>query len=284
MKIIDNIGEIRSLADNVRKRGLLIGFVPTMGALHDGHISLVRAAKKQCGFVVVSVFVNPAQFGPNEDFNSYPRTLENDCKICRAAGVDAVFTPAARQMYPQEQMIWVEPEGLSDCLCGRSRPGHFRGVATVCAKLFNIIQPDIAFFGQKDAQQALIIRRMVDDLNMPLKIEVCPTIRENDGLAMSSRNRYLTAEQRKFAPLLYAALQECELLIAQGIRDAAFLIEQMKAMIEQCPLFAVEYIEIVDAGTLKKADNISGKVLVALAARLGQARLIDNIILDIEKM
>ena len=191
-----------------------------MGALHAGHISLIEAAKRKCDFVVVSIFVNPTQFGPGEDFQKYPRPLKTDLQLCRKAGVDLVFAPTAKEMYSSENLTWVDVEKLTEPLCGRFRPGHFRGVATVCAKLFNIVLPDIAFFGQKDAQQAIVIKRMVADLNMPLKIVICPTIREKSGLALSSRNQYLTDQQKQDAAAIYKSLQKCRQLIKSGVRNS----------------------------------------------------------------
>jgi pantoate--beta-alanine ligase len=264
-----------------KSAGKSVGFVPTMGALHEGHFSLIRVAGQQCGFVVVSIFVNPTQFGPGEDIDKYPRPFDADIKACRDLGVDVVFAPMDQQMYPQKNLTWVNVEKLSEPLCGRSRPGHFRGVAAVCAKLFNIVQPDIAFFGQKDAQQAIIAQRMVADLNMPLKIVVCPTIREIDGLAMSSRNRYLTARQRKDAVLLYAALQKAEVFIAAGQRKSSELISEMEKILKISRQIKVDSISIVDAQTLDELDEVKGKVLIALAVKIGDTRLIDNVVVNL---
>jgi pantoate--beta-alanine ligase len=251
-----------------------------MGALHMGHISLIEAAMGQCDFVVVSIFVNPTQFGPGEDFEKYPRPFEADLEICRKAGVDAVFAPTPKEVYGPENVTWVNVEKLTEPLCGRFRPGHFRGVTTVCAKLFNMVLPDIAFFGQKDAQQAVVIKRMVADLNMPLEIVVCPTVREPDGLAVSSRNKYLSEQQRKDAALIYKSLQGCRELIESGIRDAAQITAQMRKVLEQVPSIKIEYVSIVDSDTLQSLDRVSGRVLAAVAARIGPARLIDNIVID----
>ena len=259
-----------------------VGFVPTMGALHAGHISLIKKAKQQCEFVVVSIFVNPTQFGPTEDLNKYPKPFDADIAICKSNGADAVFAPSAEEMYPERNLTWVNVEKLSEPLCGKSRPTHFRGVATVCAKLFNIVQPDIAFFGQKDAQQVIIIKRMVADLNMPMRIAVCPIVREPDGLAMSSRNKYLNAAERKDAPLLYASLQEAQLLINGGECKSAFITEQMKKILNISKLAEIDYISIVNADTLEEIEEIKGKVLIALAVKMPSARLIDNIMLDVE--
>jgi pantoate--beta-alanine ligase len=282
MEVINTIEKVRVIIAGAKSAGKSVGFVPTMGALHEGHFSLIRVAGQQCGFVVVSIFVNPTQFGPGEDIDKYPRPFDADIKACRDLGVDVVFAPMDQQMYPQKNLTWVNVEKLSEPLCGRSRPGHFRGVAAVCAKLFNIVQPDIAFFGQKDAQQAIIAQRMVADLNMPLKIVVCPTIREIDGLAMSSRNRYLTARQRKDAVLLYAALQKAEVFIAAGQRKSSELISEMEKILKISRQIKIEYISIVDARTLNELDEVKGKVLIALAVKIGQARLIDNIVVDVK--
>jgi pantoate--beta-alanine ligase len=282
MEVINTIEKVRVIIAVAKSAGKSVGFVPTMGALHEGHFSLIRAARQQCGFVVVSIFVNPTQFGPGEDIDKYPRPFDADIKACRDLGVDVVFAPTDQQMYPQKNLTWVNVEKLSEPLCGKSRPGHFRGVAAVCAKLFNIVQPDIAFFGQKDAQQAIIVQRMVADLNMPLKIVVCPTIREIDGLAMSSRNRYLTARQRKDAVLLYAALQKAEVFIAAGQRKSSELISEMEKILKISRQIKIEYISIVDARTLNELDEVKGKVLIALAVKIGQARFIDNIVVDVK--
>jgi len=282
MEIIETIDGMRKAIAKAKSTGKKIGLVPTMGALHAGHISLVKAAKKETDFAVVSIFVNPTQFGPTEDIDKYPRPFEADRKACKDSGVDIVFAPTVKEMYPQQNITWVNVEKLSEPLCGKTRPIHFRGVATVCTKLFNIVQPDIAFFGQKDAQQTVVIKQMVADLNMPLKIVVCPTVREKDGLAMSSRNKYLNAEQRKDAPLLYAALQEAEVFIGAGERKSSFLKEQMKKLLSISSRTEIDYISIADAKTLEEIDEIKGKILIAMAVKLGPARLIDNIVLDVE--
>jgi len=281
MEVAETIESVTELVKSTRISGKNIGFVPTMGALHTGHISLIEAAKEKSDFVVVSIFVNPTQFGPGEDFEKYPRPLYADLEICRKAGVDVVFVPSQEQMYPRENLTWVNVEKLTESLCGRSRPEHFRGVTTVCAKLFNIVEPDMAFFGQKDAQQAIVIKRMVADLNMPLQIVVCPTVRRPDGLAVSSRNRYLTAEQQKDATLIYKSLQECRDMIDAGVTDSRKIITQMQKILTHAPSIRIEYISIVDAVTLQDLERITGKVLAAVAVRIGPARLIDNILLDV---
>jgi len=283
MEIAKTIESVRQLVKAGRSKGKNIGLVPTMGALHIGHISLIEAAVKKCDFVVVSIFVNPTQFGPGEDFEKYPRPLDADLKICRKAGVDVVFVPTQEQMYPSENLTWVNVEKLTESLCGQSRPIHFRGVTTVCAKLFNIVAPDIAFFGQKDAQQAIVIKRMVADLNMPLEIVICPTVRRPDGLAVSSRNKYLTEEQKKDATLIYRALQKCCEMIDAGTTDSEMIIAEMRKILSRAPSIEIEYVNIVDAESLQNLDEIAGKVLVAVAARIGPARLIDNILVDVSK-
>lgn len=293
MEVINTIEKIRAIIAKAKSGAKKIGFVPTMGALHEGHFSLIRAAKQQCNFVVVSIFVNPTQFGPGEDIDKYPRPFEADIEACKNLGVDVVFAPSVEQMYPvrgftsngmypQKNLVWVNVEKLSEPLCGKNRPGHFRGVATICAKLFNIIQPDIAFFGQKDAQQAIIVQRMVADLNIPLKIVVCPTVRQQDGLAMSSRNKYLNAAQRKDAVLLYAALQKAEVFIKAGERKSRELISEVEKILKISRQIKIEYISIVDSRTLDELDEARGKVLIALAVKIGTARLIDNIIAEVE--
>jgi pantoate--beta-alanine ligase len=283
MKVAKTIESVRNLVKAARSKGKIIGFVPTMGALHIGHISLIEAAAKKCDFVVVSIFVNPTQFGPGEDFEKYPRPLKADLEICRKAGVDVVFAPSPQQMYPGENLTWVNVEKLTEQLCGQFRQGHFRGVATVCAKLFNVVALDIAFFGQKDAQQAIVIKQMVADLNMPLEIVVCPTVRQADGLAVSSRNQYLTEQEKKDATLIYKSLQKCQKLIEDGVIDSKTIINQMRKIIQQAPSIKIEYISIVDADTLQELKKITGKVLTVVAVKIGSTRLIDNILLDVNK-
>lgn len=280
IQIAKTIAEIRKYVAQARMAGKTVGFVPTMGALHAGHVSLIEAAVRRCNYVVVSIFVNPTQFGPGEDFEKYPRPFEKDAQICERCGTHAIFAPSSEEMYPRKNLTWVTVEKLTEPLCGRSRPGHFRGVTTVCTKLFHIVGADVAFFGQKDAQQATVIRRMVADLNMPLEIVVCPTVREPDGLAMSSRNQYLSPQERSQAPVIYRALKHCEKLMQAGWRDAAEVAEEMKRVLSEAPDLRPEYIGIVDAESLEPCDPIRGRVLVAVAARLGATRLIDNIVVD----
>ncbi|HPS56153.1 MAG TPA: pantoate--beta-alanine ligase [Sedimentisphaerales bacterium] len=281
MEVTHSIEQVRICVKNAVSQGKLIGFVPTMGALHEGHISLIKAAKQKCDFVVVSIFVNPTQFGPGEDFDKYPRPIEKDTQICEQAGVDMVFNPTANEMYKTANITWVNVEKLTEHLCGRSRPVHFRGVATVCTKLFNIVRPDFAFFGQKDAQQAIVIKRMVADLNMPLEIVICPIIRENDGLAMSSRNKYLSVEQRSQAVLLHKSLMLAEKTVKQGLRNCAEIKKQMREILNESSLISVEYINIVNIETLADIEEIVDSALIALAVNLGTTRLIDNIIVDV---
>ncbi|MCH7558246.1 MAG: pantoate--beta-alanine ligase [Planctomycetes bacterium] len=283
MEFAKTIESVRSQVKAARSGGKKVGLVPTMGALHVGHISLIEAAVEKCDFVVVSIFVNPTQFVPGEDFEKYPRPLEADLKICKKAGVDVIFVPTPEQMYPAENITWVSVEKLTESLCGQFRPGHFRGVTTVCTKLFNIVAPDIAFFGQKDAQQAIVIRRMVADLNMPLEIVICPTVREPNGLAISSRNKYLTEQQKKDAANIYKSLQKCRQMIDAGVTETTEIITEMRKILQQVPSIEIEYISIVDAETLRNIDRIAGKALAAVAVKIGPAKLIDNILVDVSK-
>lgn len=272
---------MQTLADRVRTEGKKIGLVPTMGYLHEGHLSLLRAARKGSHLVVMSLFVNPAQFGPNEDYQTYPRDFERDCALAGSEGTDIIFTPTATDMYPKGYTTWVEVAGLSDKLCGRSRPGHFRGVATIVTKLFNIVKPHKAFFGQKDAQQTVIIQRMVQDLNIDVEIEVLPTVREADGLALSSRNVYLTEQERQAALILSRALEVAKKLIQHGERTSAIILSKMKELISQEPLVGVDYVAITDLSTLEDLEKIDSEALIALAAKIGKTRLIDNCIVSV---
>jgi pantoate--beta-alanine ligase len=271
------VEEVRSAVAEARQRGLTIGLVPTMGALHAGHASLIETAAAETGFVVVSIFVNPTQFGPNEDLDRYPRSLEPDLKICEAAGGKLVFVPEVGTMYPSEFHTFVTVERLQDGLCGANRPGHFRGVATVVLKLFHIVQPDVAYFGQKDAQQARILQQMVHDLNLPVRLRVCPIVREADGLALSSRNRYLDPEQRRHATVLYRSLQKARSLIEAGERDASRIQSMLKARVAATPGAVLDYAEVVDAGSLRPVQTLRETVLIALAVKFGGTRLIDNV-------
>ncbi len=280
MKLVRSISEMNALGRTARSRGAHLGLVPTMGALHEGHLSLVRAARERSDLVAASIFVNPTQFGPNEDFAKYPRALESDCVLLEREGVELVFAPSVEEMYPQGAVTWVVVEGLSERLCGKSRPGHFRGVTTVVAKLFHIVEPDLAFFGQKDAAQVAIIRRMVLDLNMPVTIEVCPIVREPDGLAISSRNAYLSAQERKSALVLHRSLMRVQKLFESGERDSASLISAAKHEFASALAVRLDYIEIVDPETLEPETTGTKPTLVAVAAFVGQTRLIDNILLE----
>jgi pantoate--beta-alanine ligase len=275
------VEETRRAVAGARGRGLSVGLVPTMGALHEGHASLIRAARRQTGFVVVSIFVNPAQFGPNEDLSRYPRPLAQDLEWCGREGVDLVFHPEPATVYPPGFCTFVEVTGLQDVLEGAARPGHFRGVATVVLKLFNIVGPDAAFFGQKDGQQAGLVRQMVADLNVPVEVRVCPTVRAPDGLALSSRNAYLDAEQRRHAPALYAALELGRALIEGGECDPARVCAAMAARVASAPGAAVDYAEAVAADSLRPPDRLRGRVMLALAVRFGSTRLIDNVVVDV---
>lgn len=279
MKIHTTINSLRAESRAARVAGKRIGFVPTMGALHDGHLSLIRAAKSRCDLVVASIFVNPTQFGPNEDLAKYPRTFERDCQLLEKENADLLFAPTVEEMYSQDAVTWVTVEGLSEKLDGRSRPGHFRGVTTVVAKLFHIVEPDIAFFGQKDAAQVAIIRRMVRDMKFPVEIVACPIVREPDGLAMSSRNAYLDSSQRKAALVLSRALWEVERKYKSGERDTNTLIEHGKQLIAKEPAARLDYLELVNADTLDLVAQATPGTMVAVAAYVGNTRLIDNLLL-----
>jgi pantoate--beta-alanine ligase len=281
MEIIRDIPILKEKVKEARRRGCSIGFVPTMGFLHEGHLSLLRQAQAANDLVILSIFVNPLQFGTGEDFDDYPRDLERDATLAAGAGCDLIFAPSARDMYPRDYATFVDVERLTAGLCGASRPGHFRGVTTVVAKLFNIVTPDRAYFGQKDAQQAIVIRRMARDLNMNLEIEVLPIVREADGLAMSSRNTYLSSSERKAATVLYRTLLLAEKSVADGERDAGSLKRLMRAAIDQEPLAQIDYVAVVDAENLHEPVNIEKRVLIALAVRFGKTRLIDNIIVEV---
>jgi pantoate--beta-alanine ligase len=277
--IVHDIKEMQRLSDSVRVSGKRIGLVPTMGALHEGHLSLIRLARERADFVATSVFVNPTQFGQGEDFDRYPRDLDSDARKAFAAGSDLVFAPAKADMYEHGYSTFVHVGRLPERLEGASRPGHFRGVATVVTKLLNITKPHVAVFGQKDAQQVAVIRKMVRDLNMDVDIIVGPTVREQDGLAMSSRNAYLTPEQRREATVLYRALQYAQLQIAGGAREAARIIDEMQKMIRTESSGVVDYVSIADAETLEEVGGIppGRPLLISLAVRFGTTRLIDNI-------
>jgi pantoate--beta-alanine ligase len=279
LKTYNTIRDMRAASRAARRTGLRLGLVPTMGALHEGHLSLIRAAKASCQAVAASIFVNPTQFGPNEDLAKYPRPLERDRELLENEGVDLLFAPPVDEMYPNGTPTWVTVEGLSDKLDGRSRPGHFRGVTTIVTKLFHAVEPDAAFFGQKDAAQAAIIRRMVRDLNFPVEIVICPIVREPDGLAMSSRNIYLDLQQRKEALVLQRSLMQVKQMDGAGEYNAARLIVAAKEVFVTEPAVRLDYFEIVDPDSLDPVHDVSKGALVAVAAFVGTTRLIDNILL-----
>lgn len=279
MKIVAAVEEVREQVREWRKEGLSVGLVPTMGYLHEGHKSLIDKAVEQNDRVVVSVFVNPIQFGPGEDLATYPRDLERDAALCEAAGASLIFHPEKENMYFDDFCTYVDMDGLTKGLCGKTRPTHFRGVCTVVSKLFNIVQPDRAYFGQKDAQQLAVIQRMVRDLNFNLEIIGCPIIREEDGLAKSSRNTYLSSEERKAATILHKGLIRGEELIQNGEKSASVIIGEITRVIESEPLAKIDYVEVVDFDRIEKVDTIEGTVLTAVAVYIGKTRLIDNFII-----
>jgi len=280
LEIIHTVEWMKQVSRQARLEGRVSGFVPTMGALHEGHMSLVRAAVAECRPVIASIFVNPSQFGPGEDLQKYPRTLDEDRKKLESAGVDYLFAPETEEMYPRGFRTWVNVEGLSECLEGRARPGHFRGVTTVVLKLLEIVQPQKAFFGRKDAQQARLIRQMTRDLHIDTEIVVCPIVREADGLAMSSRNAYLQPDERRAATVLYRALEGARDRIARGERDALLLTAAMREALRAQPLADPDYVELVAAETLEPVTLLRGTCLALLAVRIGATRLIDNLLIE----
>lgn len=280
MEVLETLPELREKVRALRSRGVITGFVPTMGCLHRGHLSLVERARRETEYVIMSIFVNPLQFGPTEDLDRYPRDLEGDLEKSRRAGCDLVFFPTASDLYPQGFSTYVNVEDLTAGLCSASRPGHFRGVTTVVCKLFNLARPAKAYFGQKDYQQALVIKKMAADLNMDLEVVVCPTVREADGLAMSSRNSYLKLEERRAAAVLYRALQEGEALIRSGTCESATVQEHIRRVIESEPLTRIDYVAVVDGDTLKESERLPEKALLAVAVFIGQTRLIDNFLVE----
>ena len=280
MMIITSPKEMLNYCNSARINRKSIGLVPTMGAFHEGHLSLMRSARVENDLVVTSIFVNPTQFGPKEDFNAYPRDLKSDSKLASQVGVDVIFAPAANGMYPNGYETFVNVERITEKLCGASRPGHFRGVTTVVAKLFNIIRPHKAYFGQKDAQQCVIIKRMTEDLNFDIEIVIMPTIREADGLAMSSRNKYLNAQERQSALVLSKSLSMAQDMIKSGQTNAVDILHNMKQMIEAEPLAKIDYISIVDSETLDDIKEIKANTLIALVVFIGKTRLIDNMIIN----
>jgi len=280
LKVIKDISEMQNLASQFRQEGKTIGFVPTMGALHQGHLSLMEHAKEESDIVIVSIFVNPSQFGPGEDLNQYPRDMEGDIEKTGSAGVDILFTPAPSEIYPEGFRTYVSVEGLSEILCGKTRPGHFRGVSTVVLKLFNIIKPHKSFFGQKDYQQTVIIRRMVKDLNVDTDIIVLPTVREADGLAMSSRNQYLKKDDRKAAAVIYRSLLQAGRLFESGVSGTERLRNTILSVLKEEPSVHTEYISIINPETLEEETFAENGTVIVVAARIGNTRLIDNIILQ----
>ncbi len=281
MIIVEKIRDLKAVINEERRKGKTIGLVPTMGYLHEGHISLVKASKRENDFTVISIFVNPTQFGVNEDFSKYPRDIERDSKMAEEAGVDVIFAPSIDEMYPRGYKTYVDVEDITDKMCGKSRPGHFKGVTTVVAKLFNIVQANRAYFGQKDAQQVIVIKKMVEDLNMNIEIVTCPIVREKDGLAMSSRNVYLGSDAREAALILSKVLFEVEKLINNGERDKEKIVEFIEKKISSERLAVIDYIAVVSAEDLSDVEQIAGKVLIALAVKFGSTRLIDNIIMEV---
>lgn len=285
MEVLGKVADLRDFLAKMRAQGKRIGFVPTMGFLHVGHLALMRDARSDgADCVLASIFVNPLQFGPREDYRDYPRDLDRDKELCRQAGVDALFVPPVEEMYPQGFATYVEVAGITEVLCGRSRPGHFKGVATVVAKLFNIVRPDYAYFGLKDAQQVAVIQRMAQDLNFPVEVRVHPTVREKDGLAVSSRNVYLSPEERKAAPVIYRTLERAGEAVERGERDAGRLIKLLEEGIRAERSARLDYAEVVswpDLSIITKKIG-PGRVLLAVAAYFGKARLIDNILVDVE--
>jgi pantoate--beta-alanine ligase len=281
MKIITSKQAVREEIQQAKKAGKKVGFVPTMGYLHQGHLSLVKKAKEMADYVVVSIFVNPLQFGVGEDYEEYPRDLERDSSLVEELGADLVFAPSVGEMYGEDHSTQVEVSGVTERLCGASRPGHFKGVTTVVSKLFNIVQPDLAFFGQKDAQQIAVLKKMVRDLDFPVQIVGLPIVREQDGLALSSRNKYLSPPERQSALILSKSLKLAEKMIVDGERDPDKIRQKMIELIGTEPLAVIDYVELSSADTLQPISRLQGKVLIALAVRIGKTRLIDNLQLEV---
>jgi pantoate--beta-alanine ligase len=281
MRIVKTVRSLRRSIISAKSQGKRIGFVPTMGFLHEGHASLIRQCKKDNDLSVLSIFINPKQFGPKEDLKDYPRDIKKDEKLAKRENVDIIFYPSVDEIYPTGYLTYVEVDGLSERLCGETRPGHFKGVATVVLKLLNMVMPDIMYLGQKDAQQALIIRKMVEDLNVPVKVKVMPTVREKDGLAMSSRNSYLTAEDRRQAAVLYTSLKMAKQSISAGERSSDKVIGMIRRTIQRQTNGIIDYVQCVNTKDLLSVSKISGEVLIALAVKFGRARLIDNVIVGV---
>ena len=280
MRVIRSVRSIQQFIKKAKLAGKAVGFVPTMGALHDGHRSLLRRCRRENDIVVLSIFVNPKQFGPKEDFTKYPRRERADKKLAKEEKVDIMFVPSAKEMYPEGYLTYIEVEKMTQALCGKSRPGHFKGVTTVVGKLLNIVMPDVLYLGQKDAQQAAVLTRMVRDLNFPVLVKTCPTVREADGLAMSSRNQYLSASQRKEAAVLYRSLKEVRQNVAAGSQSAATITGKIRSRITRESTGRIDYVQCVAADTLMPLKKIQGKVIIALAVWFGKTRLIDNIIVQ----
>lgn len=283
MRVVETIEALRSEITTWQSEGKTIGFVPTMGFLHAGHLALMEKARMENDVLVTSVFVNPTQFGPGEDFEAYPREPQRDAALMTSVGVDLAFMPSAAELYPKGYVTYVEVEGeITQQLCGKSRPGHFKGVTTIVSKLFNLVQPDRAYFGMKDAQQLAVLQRMTADLNMPVTIVPCPIVREADGLALSSRNVYLSVEQRQEALALSQSLKKAQVAVQNGVRDPQLILDLIAERLSQAKGARVDYASVVDAGTLMPVDRLKSKILVALAVYFGKTRLIDNVILEVE--
>ncbi len=278
MRVVKSIQPLRQLIKQAKQKGKTIGFVPTMGALHEGHASLLKKSRKENDISILSIFINPTQFGPHEDLNKYPREFNHDRRLAEQGGVDILFYPSAKTIYPREYLTYIEVNGITNLLCGCTRPGHFKGVTTIVGKLINIINPDCMYVGQKDAQQAVVIKKMVSDLNFDVDVKVCPIIREPDGLAMSSRNRYLSPQQRREAPILSQSLKKAKKIISSGERNPQKIIRLITSNIKQNSTGMIEYIECVNADTLTPLKILTGNILVALAVKFGSTRLIDNMV------
>lgn len=281
MQVIKQIEQLKQVVRDVKRQGKTVGLVPTMGYLHEGHLTLMRRARQEQGLVIATLFVNPLQFGPQEDYADYPRDLARDCELAESTGIDVLFAPAVDEMYPAgngKTLTFVDVEKITASLCGASRPGHFRGVATVVTKLFNIAEADVAYFGQKDAQQVAVIRRMAEDLNMNVKIVAVPIVRESDGLAMSSRNKYLDSAQRQAALVLSRSLERAATLLAAGERDSSLIVATVRDLISQEPLAEIDYVSLVDPLTMEALDRVEARALLALAVKFGKTRLIDNML------
>lgn len=281
MQVIKQIEQLKQVVRDAKRQGKTVGLVPTMGYLHEGHLTLMRRARQEQGLVIATLFVNPLQFGPQEDYADYPRDLARDCELAESTGIDVLFAPAVDEMYPTgngKTLTFVDVEKITASLCGASRPGHFRGVATVVTKLFNIAEADVAYFGQKDAQQVAVIRRMAEDLNMNVKIVAVPIVRESDGLAMSSRNKYLDSAQRQAALVLSRSLERAATLLAAGERDSSLIVATVRDLISQEPLAEIDYVSLVDPLTMEALDRVETRALLALAVKFGKTRLIDNML------